>query len=84
MVDLSMLRALVPILATEPLSGKEFLRYAPGRGLLEQVANRVKTGFSVPVQDWVARHVMSEYPRSFGRGPRGWALNLAREVHLNN
>jgi len=83
MVDLPVLRALVPRLAGEPLNGKRFLADVPARGLPEQVVNRAKTGFNVPMHEWTSWLSSSGYRRGLGRGLRAWALRLMREFHLN-
>jgi asparagine synthase (glutamine-hydrolysing) len=69
-VDVTVLRALAPMLAgTYPPTKAELVdAIAPGLGA--EIAARRKTGFSVPVRDWLR----TEFPRqSRQRGLRGWA-----------
>jgi len=83
MVDLPVLRALVPRLCNEPLSGKRFLADTPKCGLPKQLLNRPKTGFGVPMKEWMAAVSAKEHPLSLDRGLRGWAQHLAAVFDSN-
>lgn len=71
--DLTLLRSAVPQLAARPEIQKAQVALAAVPNLPREFLTRRKTGFSVPVRDWIAlrRHGGRE------RGLRGWA----RVVH---
>jgi asparagine synthase (glutamine-hydrolysing) len=70
MVDLPMLRAVTPAAAAHPEMRKpDFLSAVICGSLGERLLARRKTGFTVPVRDWLLR---SSAVRS-GRGLRDWA-----------
>jgi len=74
LVDTTLLRALAPLLAAGPdaAPNKRAMADAPRHKLPESVLSRPKTGFVVPVRDWLAAG--TPQPE---RGLRGWA----RHVH---
>lgn len=75
LVDLKLLRDIAPLLASTSPPGKHDMARSAAVPLPEAVMSRPKTGFSVPVRDWLLR---SFDPLSSGeRGLRGWA----REVY---
>jgi len=74
-VDATVLRALAPMLAGPNPPTKAQLAKAIAPPLAEDIAARRKTGFSVPVRDWLGQ----ELPRlSRERGLRGWARVVGR------
>ncbi len=74
--DLEMIRAIAPLAARGLLKkGKRDLAAVPARPLPRALVNRAKTGFRIPVQEWVSN---GNQPRR-ERGLRGWARHLARE-----
>jgi asparagine synthase (glutamine-hydrolysing) len=76
LADLEVLRAVVPIAARGRLGpGKRDLVELPSKALPHAVVKRNKTGFAVPVAEWISQLDS----RSLGRGLRGWALRLARD-----
>lgn len=72
LVDSTLLRKLAPLLADSRAPGKRAMADAPRRKLPDAVLNRPKTGFVVPVREWLA----GDAPPA-ERGLRGWA----RHVH---
>jgi glycosyltransferase involved in cell wall biosynthesis len=75
-VDATVLRALAPMLAGPNPPTKAQLAQAIAHPLAEDIAVRRKTGFSVPVRDWLGQ----ELPRlSRERGLRGWARVVGRQ-----
>jgi asparagine synthase (glutamine-hydrolysing) len=80
MIDLSVLRTLVPLLANRPLNGKRELGKVPARQLPEPLINLPKTGFGVPLHEWVSGP--GAHPRILSVGLRHWAMRLAREFHF--
>jgi asparagine synthase (glutamine-hydrolysing) len=74
-VDATVLRALAPMLAGPNPPTKAQLAKAIPHPLAEDIALRRKTGFSVPVRDWLRQ----DLPRgSRERGLRGWARVVGR------
>src|SRR5947208_6723985 len=70
LVDAFLLRQLAPVVfSTSKRNGKELMARAPRRPLPEAVVTRKKTGFTVPIVDWLAerRHVGAHF------GMRPWA-----------
>jgi len=75
MVDIKLLRDLAPLLASSHPPAKRDMALSPTTALPGAVLSRAKTGFSVPVRDWL---LQSFDPRAgHERGLRGWA----REVY---
>jgi asparagine synthase (glutamine-hydrolysing) len=71
LVDVELLRRVAPLLAGGPAApDKRAMADAPRRKLPGAVLSRPKTGFVVPVRDWIAAP-------GGERGLRGWA----RQVH---
>jgi asparagine synthase (glutamine-hydrolysing) len=55
LVDHVLLGKLAPIImASARIEGKRWLAMSPVRGLPPSVRNRVKTGFSTPMDDWLS------------------------------
>ncbi|MGH7782089.1 MAG: asparagine synthase (glutamine-hydrolyzing) [Candidatus Binataceae bacterium] len=75
MVDLPMLREVMPAVAAHPEMSKADLLSAVLRGSIrEELLARPKTGFTVPIRQWLLR--ASGVPG--GRGLRDWASLIAR------
>jgi asparagine synthase (glutamine-hydrolysing) len=75
MVDVKLLRDIAPLLASSSPPSKRDMASAPAAPLPDAVLSRPKTGFTVPVREWL---LQSFDPRAAGeRGLRGWA----REVY---
>ncbi len=73
LLDTELLRTVAPLLSSKnPVGKKEFAR-TPRVPLPSEVLGRRKTGFSVPVRDWLAETMPG---KAGGRGLRGWALTL--------
>ncbi|MGF1626983.1 MAG: asparagine synthase (glutamine-hydrolyzing) [Alphaproteobacteria bacterium] len=76
LVDIALAGALAPMLAGERPPGKADMAAAPRRALPDAVLQRPKTGFSVPVRDWLLRGVGDRLGLEVdagARGLRGWA-----------
>jgi asparagine synthase (glutamine-hydrolysing) len=69
LVDVGLLEELVPLLSISGRPGKTDLAHVPSRPLPPEIVNKGKTGFSVPVREWLPenRHTAG------GQGLRGWA-----------
>ena len=76
LVDLSLLRIVAPLLAGTPPPAKSDMAQAPQTPLPHSIMDRPKTGFTIPVRQWL----IADNPRrgiinheSSERGLRGWA-----------
>jgi glycosyltransferase involved in cell wall biosynthesis len=73
LVDVDLFRALLPILTRENISlSKRGMAQAPAKPWPSDVTNRPKTGFAIPVQQWLE----SDAQDSRLRGLRGWSLQV--------
>ena len=73
LVDAFLLRKVAPaVFSTNKRNGKELLARAPRRPLPEAIIKRKKTGFTVPIRDWLTEH--RDVTKHFGMRP--WALYL--------
>lgn len=80
-VDIALFRALASHLSdsVNPLT-KRHLGGVPKRSLPDEILNRPKTGFSIPVREW-----MEEKGDTQGqRGLRGWALKIKQNEEMND
>jgi len=75
LVDPVVLRKIAPaVVATKERDGKELLSMAPASPLPAEIITRPKTGFTLPIRQWLEeQHMSTEH--QFGM--RGWALYLA-------
>lgn len=76
LVDIALVRAVAPMLATDRPPDKQDMAAAPQRPLPDAVLRRPKTGFSVPVRDWLLKGVADRLGMAVdagARGLRGWA-----------
>jgi asparagine synthase (glutamine-hydrolysing) len=74
--DASVIRALAPMLASAHPPAKAQLAEAAVEPLAPDIVVRRKTGFSVPVRDWLRADTPAQ-PQE--RGLRGWSRLVARE-----
>jgi asparagine synthase (glutamine-hydrolysing) len=72
LVDAALFRGLAPMLAGAEAPGKRALAATPRRPLPPALVGRRKTGFTVPVRDWLAAGL----PAAPERGLRGWARTV--------
>lgn len=75
LVDVNLLRQIAPLLTSSRPPTKQEMALSPRQRLPEQVLSRPKTGFTVPVRDWLLQRFDPQSARE--RGLRGWA----REVY---
>jgi asparagine synthase (glutamine-hydrolysing) len=75
LVDLKLLREITPLLASSHPPGKRDMARSPRKPLPEALLSRPKTGFTLPVRDWLLQSFDPLAGRE--RGLRGWA----RYVH---
>src|SRR5437762_4540425 len=80
-VDVDLLRAISPLLASKQPPSKRDMAASATPLITSEMLERRKTGFQVPVRDWlVAGHERSEArgQRAADRGLRGWAKHVYR------
>lgn len=73
LVDVVLFRAVAPHLVGKNPPVKRHITSAPRRPLPDEIVNRPKTGFSIPVREWIGGQKLDKGPR----GLRGWALHVA-------
>jgi asparagine synthase (glutamine-hydrolysing) len=74
LVDAHLLRKLAPALVTRRERGKQLLACAPQPPLPEAVRNRRKTGFTLPINEWLKEEGRVEF------GKRSWARKVYERV----
>jgi asparagine synthase (glutamine-hydrolysing) len=77
LVDVQLLRQISPLLAGDAPPNKQDMASTPAPRLPDEILHRRKTGFCIPVRQWLLRD--AEAPRNPGglstnRGLRGWSL----------
>jgi asparagine synthase (glutamine-hydrolysing) len=70
LVDAHLLRKLAPVLVTRKERGKQILANAPRPSLPEAVRHRRKTGFTLPIKEWLTQEGRVEF------GKRSWARKV--------
>jgi asparagine synthase (glutamine-hydrolysing) len=81
LVDVTLLRAVAPLLVRADRPTKRDMADAPRQKLPPGILNRDKTGFRIPVREWLMtanpQSAMASpartNPKSAERGLRGWA-----------
>lgn len=74
LADIDLLKTIAPLLASATPPSKRDMAMTPQQRLPDQILNRPKTGFNVPVRDWL---LQSFDPLSGSeRGLRGWAREI--------
>jgi asparagine synthase (glutamine-hydrolysing) len=71
-VDVELLTRLAPLIASAQPPGKREMAAAPRQPLPQGIVERAKTGFVVPVRDWISGD-KGQRPE---RGLRGWAKRV--------
>ena len=85
LADLVLSRALAPLLARPHPPGKRELAAATRFKLPSEVTQRPKTGFGVPIREWLLRNEntsssqITQQPQKTERGLRAWAKVVYRE-----
>lgn len=76
LVDVELFRALAPLLAGQCPPNKKDMALTPDTALPSAVLARSKTGFSIPVREWLQQGNVSIQSE---RGLRGWARTVYDE-----
>ena len=77
-VDAFLLRQVAPaVFSNGALDGKDLMARSPRKQLPEAVLSRKKTGFTLPIKEWLLSH-HQEVPKLFGM--RSWAVYLIEQV----
>ncbi len=76
LVDWALFQALAPIIASGDPPRKADLAAVPSGGLPAEILGRPKTGFEVPVRDWLSRGAGAT--TGAGRGLRAWSRVIHR------
>lgn len=80
MVDVDLFRALAPCLSDpDNTPAKRHLGGVPKRPLPDEVINHPKTGFSIPVGEWLG----AKKDAGRQRGLRGWSLYVNEQKFIN-
>ncbi|MGB0629695.1 MAG: asparagine synthase (glutamine-hydrolyzing) [Alphaproteobacteria bacterium] len=77
LVDTFFFGKLAPMLASDTPPGKLDMAACPAKPLPDEVLNRPKTGFAVPMRDWL----LKDDPTATERGFRGWARKIAEDCY---
>jgi glycosyltransferase involved in cell wall biosynthesis len=75
LVDIGLLKSIAPLLAAESPPNKQDMTSTPSHPLADEVMKRAKTGFAIPVREW-----LFERANVKERGLRGWAKWLYSQV----
>ncbi|HEX2833518.1 MAG TPA: asparagine synthase (glutamine-hydrolyzing) [Thermoanaerobaculia bacterium] len=70
LVDAHLLKKLAPVLVTRTGRGKQILANAPQPSLPDAVRKRRKTGFTLPIKEWLRQEGKVEF------GKRSWARKV--------
>jgi asparagine synthase (glutamine-hydrolysing) len=79
LVDAALYRALAPALCGASPPGKKDMALSPARPLPESVLNRKKTGFEIPVREWIMARLPADEAKSQAENRR--LRRWARIVH---
>jgi asparagine synthase (glutamine-hydrolysing) len=77
LVDAHLLRRIAPVLVTRKERGKQLLAEAPRPALPADVRRRRKTGFTLPIKEWLKQDSAGK-PVEFGK--RSWARRVYEEM----
>jgi asparagine synthase (glutamine-hydrolysing) len=69
LLDVALLRTIAPWMVTYPHLAKHRVARALATKLPHELLHKPKTGFTVPVRDWL----LADQPKRHERGLRGWA-----------
>ena len=73
LVDAHLLKKIAPVLVTRKERGKQLLANAPRPPLPDAVRTRRKTGFTLPIKEWLSQDANG---RRVEFGKRSWARKV--------
>jgi asparagine synthase (glutamine-hydrolysing) len=76
-VDVEFLRRVAPLMASEHAPGKTDLALSPSRPLPDALLARRKTGFNIPVREWLLERMPVR-----SRGLRAWSVAIAGQFRM--
>lgn len=77
LVDTVFFRKIAPMLVSDAPPGKRDMASSPTKPLPANVLNRPKTGFAVPMPDWL----MKDNPDALKQGYRGWLRKIVEDCY---
>ena len=77
LVDTFFFKRIAPMLASATPPGKLDMAASPAKPLPGDVLNRPKTGFAVPMRDWL----LKDDPTATDRGFRGWSRKIVEDCY---
>ena len=77
LVDIFLFRRIAAALSSPSPPGKQDMAASPVTPLPAAILNRPKTGFAVPMRDWL----LKDDPSATERGFRGWARRIAADCY---
>lgn len=77
LVDTFFFKRIAPMLASAAPPGKRDMAASPAKALPDEVLNRPKTGFAVPMRDWL----LKDDPSATDRGFRGWSRKIVEDCY---
>jgi asparagine synthase (glutamine-hydrolysing) len=82
LMDYRLIQQLAPLLASPYAPGKTEMALTPSQRLPEAILERPKTGFAVPVREWLMGSSIRS-PKGAERGLRAWALHILESSQYN-
>ena len=77
LVDTVFFRRIAPMLVSETPPGKRDMAASPVKPLPDTIINRPKTGFAVPMPDWL----LKDNPAALKQGYRGWLRKIIDDCY---
>lgn len=77
LVDTFFFKRIAPMLVSAAPPGKRDMAASPAKALPDEVMNRPKTGFAVPMRDWL----LKDDPTATDRGFRGWSRKIVEDCY---
>lgn len=77
LVDTVFFRRIAPMLVSSAPPGKRDMAASPAKPLPDDVLNRPKTGFAVPMPNWL----LKDDPAALKQGYRGWLRKIVEDCY---
>ena len=81
LIDVQLFRSILKFLIFEQFPSKQDMMKTPIKALPEDLIDRPKTGFSVPVREWLMEQKSNKY---HDRGLRGWAKLIMERAMVHD